>query len=392
MSKNGESMSTIAYAETTVHSNHLTVPEILNVMLDTHRGSSDIFFSPGRPPQVELGGNLVSADVPGLSVLTAADTARIASELIGANNMALEKLSSEGACDVSYSVPSLSRFRVNVFTQRGSRAAVMRVIPSTIPTIETLGLPPQISDITSLSNGLVVVSGPTASGKSYTLAALIDKLNREKAYHIITIEDPIEFLHAHKKSTVHQRELHSDAPSFPLALRAALRQAPRVILVGEMRDRETIEVALEAAETGHLVLAALHTIDASKTIERLVSAFPPSDQGQVRNRLAKSFRYIVSQRLIPTKDRQGRVAAVEILKSTVRTREYVEKGESNGKSFVDAMRDGALEGMQHFDAEIERLIRSDTIDMWTGLSYATNPGNLRLHLADFQEASTTEFS
>jgi twitching motility protein PilT len=392
MSKNGESMSTIAFAERPVHSAHLTVPEILNVMLDAHRGSSDIFFSPGRPPQVEISGNLVSADVPGLTVLTAGDTARIASELIGANNLALEKLSSEGACDISYSVPSLSRFRVNIFTQRGSRAVVMRVIPSAIPTIETLGLPPQISDITGLSNGLVLVTGPTASGKSYTLAALIDKLNREKAYHIITIEDPIEFLHAHKKSTVHQRELHSDTPSFPQALRAALRQAPRVILVGEMRDRETIEVSLEAAETGHLVLAALHTIDASKTVERLVGAFPPSDQGQVRNRLAKSFRYIVSQRLIPTKDRQGRVAAVEILKSTIRTREYVEKGESNGKSFVDAMRDGAFEGMQHFDAEIERLIRSEAVDLWTGLSYATNPGNLRLQLADFQEAAAPEVS
>ncbi|HXJ93963.1 MAG TPA: PilT/PilU family type 4a pilus ATPase [Terriglobia bacterium] len=385
-------MSTIAFAERAVHSSHLSVPEILNVMLETYRGSSDIFFSPGRPPQVEVSGNLVAAEVPGLTSLTANDTARIASELIGSNNMALEKLASDGACDLSYSVPSLSRFRVNIFTQRGSRAVVMRVIPSVIPTLETLGLPPQIGDITAVSNGLVVVSGPTASGKSYTLAALIDKINRERAYHIITIEDPIEFLHAHKKSTVHQRELHSDAPSFAHALRAALRQAPRVILVGEMRDRETIEVALEAAETGHLVLAALHTIDASKTVERLVSAFPPSDQGHVRSRLAKSFRYIVSQRLIPTKDRQGRVAAVEILKSTIRTREYVEKGESNGKSFVDAMRDGALEGMQHFDAEIERLIRSEAIDMWTGLSYATNPGNLRLQLADFQETSTSEFS
>jgi twitching motility protein PilT len=265
----------------TVHSPHLTVPEILNVMLDTHRGSSGIFFSPGRPPQVELGGNLVPAEVPGLSVLAANDTARIASELIGSNNLALEKLSSEGACDLSHSVPSRSCFRVNIFTQRGSRAVVMRVIPSTIPTHETLGLPPQVGDVTSLGDGLVLVSGPTASGKSHTLAALIDKLNRDRAYHIITIEDLIEFLHAHKKSTVHQRE----------------------ILVGEMGGRETIEVALEAAETGHLVLAALHTIDASKTVKRLVSAFPPRDQSQVRNRLAQSLRYVIAQRLIPPKDR-----------------------------------------------------------------------------------------
>jgi twitching motility protein PilT len=207
-------------------------------------------------------------------------------------------------------------------------------------------------------------------------------------------EDPIEFLHAHKKGTIHQRELHSDTPSFALALRAALRQAPKVILVGEMRDRETIEIALEAAETGHLLLSTLHTIDASKTIERIVGVFPLADQHAIRTRLAKAFRYIVSQRLIVRKDGSSRVAVIEILKSTLRTREYVEKGESEGKSLVDAMRDGSAEGMQHFDGEIEKLIRAGEIDLEVGLSHATNPGNLRLQVADLLEpqAASSAFS
>ena len=210
-------------------------------------------------------------------------------------------------------------------------------------------------------------------------------MNTEKAYHILTIEDPIEFLHKHKKSTIHQRELHSDTPTFGLALRAALRQAPKVILVGEMRDRETIEIALEAAETGHLVMSTLHTIDASKTVERIIGVFPLADQQSIRTRLAKAFRFIVSQRLLPKKDGQGRVAAVEILKASMRTRDYIEKGEGEGKTLLDAMRDGDTEGMQHFDGVIEKLIRAGTVDFETGFQFATNPGNMRLELADYLE-------
>jgi twitching motility protein PilT len=214
---------------------------------------------------------------------------------------------------------------------------------------------------------------------------VIDRINQEKSYHVLTIEDPIEFLHAHKSCVIHQRELHTDTTSFALALRAALRQAPKVILVGEMRDKETIEIAMEAAETGHLVLSTLHTIDAPKTIERIVGVFPMAEQEGIRSRLAKSFRYIISQRLIPRKGGLGRIAAVEILKSTLRTREYVEKGEAEGKTLLDAMRVGGEEGMQHFDGEIERMVREGCIDIETGLEYATNPGNLRLELADFAE-------
>ena len=265
----------------------------------------------------------------------------------------------------------------------------MRVIPDKIPGFEDLHLPATLAEIVDLRNGIVLVTGPTGSGKSSTLAAILDKMNAEKSYHILTIEDPIEFLHRHKKATIHQRELHSDTPSFALALRAALRQAPKVILVGEMRDRETIEIALEASETGHLVMSTLHTIDASKTIERIVGVFPLSDQQAIRTRLAKAFRFIISQRLLPKKGASGRVAAVEILKSTMRTREYIEKGEGEGKTLLDAMRDGTTEGMQYFDGEIEKLIRAGIVDFEAGMSYSTNAGNLRLEMADFLEESRT---
>jgi twitching motility protein PilT len=248
-----------------------------------------------------------------------------------------------------------------------------------------LNLPAQLREIVQLHTGIVLVTGPTGSGKSSTLAAILDEMNTEKAYHILTIEDPIEFLHRHKKATIHQRELHTDTPTFSLALRAALRQAPKVILVGEMRDRETIEIALEAAETGHLVMSTLHTIDASKTVERIVGVFPLSDQQSIRTRLGKAFRYIVSQRLLPRLDGKGRIAAIEILKATMRTREYVEKGESEGKSLLDAMRDGDTDGMQHFDGVIEKFIREGIIDYETGMAFATNPGNLRLELADLPQ-------
>jgi twitching motility protein PilT len=244
-------------------------------------------------------------------------------------------------------------------------------------------LPPQLRDIAELKTGLVLVTGPTGSGKSSTLAAIIDLINETKHYHVITIEDPIEFLHSHKNSTIHQRELHSDTPDFARALRAALRQAPKVILVGEMRDRETIEVALEAAETGHLVLSTLHTIDASKTVDRIIGVFPKNEEQSIRTRIAQSFRYIISQRLIPRIDQKGRVAAIEILKSTSRTKEYIEKGESDGKSLVDAMEQGDQEGMQTFDGVIENFIREGLVNKEEALAYATNQNNLLLRLADF---------
>jgi twitching motility protein PilT len=358
---------------------------LIATMLRAAKNTSDLIFSPGRAPQVEVSGQLMQLRITGVGILDAEDTARIAADLIGRNNHAVEKLKTEGSCDLSYSLPKISRFRVNIFTQRGSCAIVMRVIASSVPDFQTLKIPTQLAEAAELRPGIVLVTGPTGSGKSSTLAAFVNKINDEKACHIITIEDPIEFMHPHKKATIHQRELHTDTPNFALALRAALRQAPKLILVGEMRDRETIEVALEAAETGHLVYSTLHTIDASKTVERIIGSFSLGDQSAVRMRLAKSFRFIVSQRLLPRRDGVGRAAIFEILKSTLRTREYVQKGETEGKSLLDAMRDGSNEGMQCFDDEIEKLIRSGVIDIDAGLSYATNTGNLRLQLADLLE-------
>ena len=355
---------------------------ILAAMLGVSKQVSDLIFSPGRPPQVELNGGLTPVKIPTLPILTPDTTAQIAIDLIGKNKTAVEKLRVEGSCDISYSLRGMSRFRVNVFQQRGTCAIVMRVIPTDIPDFDTYNLPPQLAKICDIKNGIVLVTGPTGSGKSSTLAAILNKLNQQKAIHIVTIEDPIEFLHPHRKATVHQRELHSDTPTFSLALRAALRQAPKVILVGEMRDKETIEIALEAAETGHLVLSTLHTVDASRTLERIVGVFPLGDQDAIRTRFAKAFRYIASQRLMPRKG-GGRVAAIEILISTLRTREYVEKGESEGKTLVDAMEDGELDGMQHFDMVIEKFIRDGVLDLESGLGYATNPGNLRLQMTDF---------
>jgi len=363
----------------------INTAQLIGAMLKSKEHVSDLIFSPGRAPQIESSGQLVQLKFKGLECLSPADINQIASDLIGNAPHPTKKLESEGSADLSYGLAGIGRFRVNIFRQRGSCAIVMRVIPDKIPGFEDLNLPEAVKSICDVRNGIVLVTGPTGSGKSSTLAAVIDKMNEEKAIHILTIEDPIEFLHRHKKSTVHQRELHSDTPTFALALRAALRQAPKVILVGEMRDRETIEIALEASETGHLVLSTLHTIDASKTVERIIGVFPMEEQQAIRTRLSKAFRYILSQRLLPRLDGKGRIAVLEILKSTMRTREYVEKGEGEGKSLLDAMRDGSTEGMQHFDAEIEKLIRTGVIDLETGLTYSTNAGNLRLELADFIE-------
>jgi len=361
--------------------------QLVTAMLKSSPHVSDLIFSPGRAPQIEVSGQLVELKYKGLECLTPQDTAFIANDIMGKNETPARKLEQDGSADLSYGIIGVARFRVNIFRQRGSCAVVMRVIPDKIPGFQELNLPDVLKEVVEMRNGIVLVTGPTGSGKSSTLAAILDKMNEDKAYHILTIEDPIEFLHRHKKSTIHQRELHSDTPTFALALRGALRQAPKVILVGEMRDRETIEIALEASETGHLVLSTLHTIDASKTVERVIGGFPMEDQQGVRNRLSRAFRYIVSQRLLPRVDGNGRVAVIEILKSTLRTREYVEKGESEGKTLLDAMRDGDQDGMQHFDGEIDKLIRSGVIDFEIGLSYATNAGNLQLELADFIEAN-----
>ncbi|MGA2920055.1 MAG: PilT/PilU family type 4a pilus ATPase [Candidatus Sulfotelmatobacter sp.] len=362
-------------------SGKVATPALLAAMLRAAEKISDLIFSPGRPPQVQVYGQLIPVQVPGLDSLTADDTRRLAADLIGDNKQAVAALRENGSCDVSYGLAGVARFRVNIFIQRGSCAVVMRVISTLIPDLASLGLPAHLADVTKLRDGIVLVTGPAGSGKSSTLAVLLDCINREKYYHIITIEDPIEFLHNHKCSTIHQRELHSDTPSFAYALRSALRQAPKVILVGEMRDRDTIEIVLEAAETGHLVLSSLNTMDAPKTVERIVSSFAPDEQQKVRERFARSFRYIVCQRLLPKTDRSGRVPVAEILKANPRTRECIEKGEREGKTLLDAMKAGASEGMQHFDGEIAQLVRNRIVDLETGVSFASNPIVLGQELA-----------
>ncbi len=359
----------------------IPTPVLLAGMLRASDKVSDLIFSPGRPPQVEIHGQLTAVEISGASVLSADDTRRIAADLIGTNQQAINTLREQGSCDVSYGLPGMARFRVNVFIQRGSCAIVMRVIPTAIPSFASLRLPAQLEEVAQVRNGVVLVTGGSGAGKSSTVAALLDRINSQHCYHILTVEDPIEFLHNHKKSTVHQRELHSDAPNFTLALRAALRQAPRVIMVGEIRDRETLEILLEAAENGHLVLSSMNTVDASKTVERIIASFPPTDQQSVRDRLAKTFRYIIAQRLIPRADSGGRTAVVEILKSNSRTRDCVEQGERPGRTLLDAIKNSENEGMQHFDGEIAKLVRSGLVDLETGLCFASNATVLGQELA-----------
>ncbi len=352
---------------------------LLETMLDAAPGISDLNLSVGRPPQVEVDGALRPVPYAGVERLMPYQTELIAMRLLAGKRDLADKLVKTGSVDLSYSLPRRTRFRVNVFAQRGSFSIVLRVIPNKIPTVEELGLPQALNDIGQERNGIVLVTGPTGSGKSTSLAAVINKINREKAIHIITIEDPIEYLHPNDKATINQREVGTDTQTFALALRAALRQAPKVILVGEMRDVETISIALEASETGHLVLSTLHTIDAAKTIDRIVGVFPKNEERQIRTRFSQSFKWIVSQRLVP-KVGGGRVAVCEVLRSTSRTKEYVQEGEREGKSLLDAMEDGVLEGMQSFDWELERLINAGVVDREVALSYATNRTNLQLKL------------
>jgi len=356
------------------------LPPIIERMLLVSDKISDLNFSVGQLPQVEINGKLTPVQPLGMQKLTPYQTEIIAMALMHGNPDAAERLAHTGTSDLSYSLPSRARFRVNIFQQRGVYSIVMRVIPTDIPTLKSLNLPGQLAEIAELRNGLVLMTGPTGAGKSSTQAAIIDIINEKKHYHVVTIEDPIEYLHTHKNSTINQREVGHDIKDFPSALRAALRQAPKVILIGEMRDFETTEIALEAAETGHLVLSTLHTIDASKTVDRIIGLYPKNEEPVIRTRLAQTFRYIVSQRLIPRADQRGRVAAIEILRSSPRTREYIEAGEADGKSLLDAMKDGKLDGMQDFDSVIRDFIERGVVSLEDGLAFATNQNNLLLEL------------
>ncbi|HYA22761.1 MAG TPA: PilT/PilU family type 4a pilus ATPase [Terriglobales bacterium] len=354
---------------------------LLSAMLRAHDQVSDLIFSPGRVPQVEVHGALLAIQAPGLRALTADDTRRIASDLIGSNKQAITALREQGSCDLSYGLPGLARFRVNVFIQRGSCAVVMRVIPTAIPDLASLKLPAQLEEVSSFHDGIVLVTGPRNSGKSSTLAALLDRINRERVCHIITIEDPLEFLHNHKRATVHQRELHSDTPSISFGLRAALRQSPDVILVSELRDRETVEMAMEAAETGHLVLSSLNAADAPQTVERLIALCDAHDHASIRNRLAKAICLVVSQRLLPRKDGSGRVVVTEVLKFNSEVQRCVEEKDFSTQTMLQIMKACHAEGMQDFDSEIAKLVRTGLVDSDTAQRHATDPDQLRQSLA-----------
>jgi twitching motility protein PilT len=344
--------------------------DLLSAILRANPGVSDLIFSPGRTFQIHVNGELlpVESNSPGLSP---DDTRRIASDLIANNKTAINLLRENGCCDVSYALPGVARFRVNVFIQRGSCAVVMRVIPTTIPDFKTLGLPEQLREIAQLYDGLVLITGPRASGKSSTLAALLDYINEHETRHIITIEDPIEFLHNHKRSTVHQRELHSDTPTISQAMSAASRQAPNVIAVGELKDRQTMELALEAAETGHVVLSTLNTLTAQQTIERFVAAFPAEEQSFTRGRLGRMLRYVITQRLVPRNGETRRTAVFEILRSG-----------SDALDDVLDPADGSRERTLEFsiDSQIEDLVRAGIVNPEIAVAHATNPRALAQRL------------
>jgi twitching motility protein PilT len=360
-------------------SGSVATDELLAAMLRANPRVSDLIFSPGRKLQVQVNGQFVTVELPGLSVLTADDTRRIASELIGNNKPAIGMLREQGYCDVSYALPGLARFRVNVFIQRGSCAVVMRVIPTAVPDFKSLGAPERLREVAALHEGLVLIAGSRGSGKSSTLAALLDCINETETCHIITIEDPIEFLHNHKRATIHQRELYSDTPSVSHAMRAALRQVPNVIAVGELKDRETMELALEAAETGHLVLSTMNTLTAHKTIERFTGAFPAADQAAVRERLVLMLRCVISQRLLPRKNEGGRVGVFEIVTSGAGPLGHVRDARSGGKDDHTQRRSsGAASGM---DAELERLVKSGVVTPEIALAHAMDAGALAKKLA-----------
>ncbi len=345
---------------------------ILTTMLESHGNVSDLNFTVLKPPQVESSGQLtpVEFDRAKIPALTPFQTEVFALNLINSDRRLSENLVHDGSCDSSYSLPGKARFRVNIFSQRGNYSIVMRKLSTVIPTIEDLKVPPVLAQIAEEKNGLVLVTGATGSGKSSTLAAILRIINETKSVHVLTLEDPVEFNHPHIKATFNQREMGIDFDTFASGLRAALRQAPKVILVGEMRDRETVEIGMSAAETGHLVLSTLHTIDAGQTINRILGMFELEEEKQIRIRLADTIRWIVSQRLLP-KVGGGRVAVVEILKTNIRVKDAILNGEAEGKTFYDIIEQGDAYGMQTFDKAILELYKEGVITEETALAYAS---------------------
>ncbi|MEJ2640511.1 MAG: PilT/PilU family type 4a pilus ATPase [Desulfosarcinaceae bacterium] len=348
---------------------------ILTRMLDSHSNVSDLNLTVGKPLQVESSGTLVPVDIkPFIGELTPYQTEIFALNLINGDRRLTEALLNAGSCDLSYTLPGKARFRVNIFSQSSGRySIVLRKLESKIPTVRDMKLPESFFDVSKELNGIVFVTGATGSGKSTSLAAILEEINEHKSLHVVTLEDPIEYQHPHKKATFNQRELGQDFDSFSNGLRAALRQAPKVILVGEMRDRETVEIGLSAAETGHLVLTTLHTVDAGQTINRILGMFSIEEEKQIRIRLADTVRWVISQRLLP-KVGGGRVAAFEVLRSNIRVKDAILNGEAEGKTFYDIMQAGRPFGMTTFDDHIVGLYEHGLISQDTALAFASHKG------------------
>lgn len=347
---------------------------ILSRMLDSHDNVSDLNLTVGKPLQVESSGELASVEMaPEIKELTPFQTEVFAMNLLRGDRRLSDMLVNDGSCDLSYTLPGKARFRVNVFSQSGNISIVLRRLESKIPTIKDLNLPQVFYKVAQERNGIIIVTGATGSGKSTSLAAILDEINENKSLHIITLEDPVEYQHSHKKSTFNQRELGTDFSTYANGLRAALRQAPKVILVGEMRDRETVEIGLRAAETGHLVMATLHTIDAGQTINRIIGMFDSAEEAQVRIRLADTVKWIVCQRLLP-KIGGGRIAAFEILGTGLRTKDSILHGETEGKTFYEIIEAGEAFGMTTFDNYIIKLYEKGLITKETAMAYSSHRG------------------
>jgi len=347
---------------------------ILGKMLDAYQNASDLNITVGRPFQVETSGQLTGVEMdPPIRKLTPFQTEIFALNLIQQDRRLTEILLAQGSCDSSYELPGKARFRVNIFSQRSDYSIVLRKLETRIPTLQDMNLPEAFHKMVEEKNGIILVTGATGSGKSTSLAALLNEINEYKAVHIVTLEDPVEFSHPHKKATFNQREMGNDFDTFANGLRAALRQAPKVILVGEMRDRETVEIALSAAETGHMVLSTLHTVDAGQTINRVIGMFPSEEETQIRIRLSDTVRWIVCQRLLPMEG-GGRVAAFEVMGSNLRVKDTILHGESEGKTYYEIIQAGKAFGMITFDDYIVELFSQGKISEETAKAYASNKG------------------
>jgi len=368
---------------------------ILSTMLDFRGSVSDLIFTVDKPPQVEADGVLVPVPLtPPLEKLSPFQTEMIALNLCGGNPRLVDDLLRTGSCDTSYSVIDKARFRVNIFSQRGSYSIVLRKLNTKIATLADLKLPDILHQPAKEKTGLVLVTGATGSGKSTTLAAMLDEINATKSVHIVTLEDPVEFVYAQKQATINQREMGSDFDTFSSGLRAALRQAPKIILVGEMRDRATVEIALSAAETGHLVMSTLHTIDAGQTINRILGMFETAEQEQVRHRLADTLRWIVGQRLAP-KMGGGRHALLEIMGSNLRIKESIVFGESEGKSFSEIIEASYTFGWRSFDQSCLDAYDNNLISEETAMLYCSKRGTVQRGIDNIKKKrgeNTTEFT